>query len=65
MRRRSKAGGEPTKAHHRKTAARKSRAARKAVRRRSFVANHETELERVIRERDEALEQRRAISDVL
>src|SRR6516162_8240672 len=66
MRRRSKAGGEPAKAQRRKTAARKSRIVPKTVRRRSSAdAVQETELARVIRERDEALEQQAAISDIL
>jgi hypothetical protein len=65
MGRRSKAGGKTTKARHSKTATRKRRNAPKAVRRRSFAATHQTELARVIRERDEALEQQAAISDVL
>ena len=63
MRRRSSAGGEPAKAHRRKTVARKSRVTSKAGQRRS--GTHETELARVIRERDEALEQQAAISDIL
>jgi hypothetical protein len=45
MRRRSTAGGEPIKAHRRKTGARKSGITPKAVRRRSSAdAVHETEL---------------------
>jgi two-component system, NtrC family, sensor kinase len=64
MRRRSKAGGEPVKARSRKTATLKRRTAPKAVRS-SSDATHETEIARVIRERDEALEQQTAISDVL
>ena len=63
MRRRSKAGGEPAKAQRRKTGARKSRVTPKAGQRRS--GTHETELARVIRERDEALQQQAAISDIL
>src|SRR5215471_13284828 len=66
MRRRSRAGGEPTKAQRRKTAVRKSRITPKTVRRRSSAdAVQETEIARVIRERDEALEQQAAISDIL
>ena len=66
MRRRSRAGGQPTKAQRRKTATRKSRIAPKAVRRRSSAdAVQETEIARVIRERDEALEQQSAISYIL
>ena len=57
MRRRSRAGGEPTKAQRRKTATRKSRIAPKAVRfRNSSAAREETKVARLIRERDEALQ---------
>ena len=66
MRRRSRAGSEPAKAQPRKAAARKSLSAPKTVRRRSSAdAVQETEIARVIRERDEALEQQAAISDIL
>src|SRR6516162_724631 len=66
MRRRSRPGGEPPKAQRRKTATRKSHIAPKTVRRRSSAdAVQETEIARVIRERDEALEQQAAISDIL
>ena len=65
MRRRSRAGGEPAKARRRKTVTRKRRNAPKAGHRRSFAGTHQTELARVIRERDEALEQQAAISDIL
>jgi hypothetical protein len=66
MRRRSREGGEPTKAQRRKTAARKSRIAPKAVRSRSSsVAREETEVARPTRERDEALEPQTATSEVL
>ena len=64
MRLRSRAGGEVVKARRRKTATRKRRNAPKAVRR-SSDATHQTEMARVIRERDEALEQQTAISDIL
>ena len=64
MRRRSSTGGEPIKARRRKTATLKRRNAPKAVRS-SSAATHETEIARVIRERDEALEQQAAISDIL
>jgi signal transduction histidine kinase len=57
MRRRSRAGGEPTKAQRRKTATRKSRTAAKAVRsRNSSAAHEERKVARLIRERDEALQ---------
>ena len=53
MRRRSRAGDGLAKAKRRKTAARKTRIALKAVRRRSFAGTDETKLARVIRERDQ------------
>ena len=66
MRRRSRAGSKPAKAQRRKTAARKSNIAPKAVRARSsFAARNETKVARLARERDEALEQQRAMADVL
>ena len=66
MRRRSRAGGEPTKAQRRKTATRKSRIAPKAVRpRSSSAAREETEFARLTRERDEALEREKATAEVL
>jgi GAF domain-containing protein len=66
MRRRSSTGGEPIKARRRKTVTRKRRNAPKAVRRRSSSAAHqETKIARLIRERDEALEQQAATADVL
>ena len=65
MRRRSKEGREPVKARRLKTATRKPSNAPKAARCRSLASPHEIELARVIRERDEALEQQAAISDVL
>ena len=63
MKRRSKAGGEPIKGRRRKTVALLRRSAPKAAR--SFTNTHETEVARLTRERDEALEQRTAISEVL
>jgi two-component system NtrC family sensor kinase len=66
MRRRSKAGGEPAKVQRRKTAARKSRAAPKAVRpRNSSAAREETKVARLTRERDEASQQQAATAEVL
>ena len=56
MRRRSRAGGEPTKAQRRKTGTRKTRIAPKAVRRRS--SSHASELH-------DALQQQTATSEVL
>src|SRR6478672_5996658 len=64
MRRRSRAGGEPSKTRRRRAATPKRRNAPKAVPS-SSDATHETEIARVIRERDEALEQQTAISDIL
>src|SRR5262249_17881024 len=64
MRRRSKAGGEYTKAQRRKTVTRKSRIAPKAVRSRSSsVAREETKVARLTRERAEALQQQRVTAD--
>src|SRR5215510_15000981 len=66
MRRRSRAGGEPTKAQRRKTAARKSRIAPKAVRSRSSsAAREETKVTRLTNELDEARQQLTATADVL
>jgi GAF domain-containing protein len=66
MRRRSGAGGEPVKARRPKAMTLKGGNTPKDVRRRnSSDATHETEIARVIRERDEALEQRTATSEVL
>jgi hypothetical protein len=64
MRRHSKEGREPVKARRHKTVTRKRRSAPKA-RRRSTAGIHQTELARVMRERDEALEQPAAITDIL
>src|SRR5262249_17408863 len=63
MRRRSRASGKPGKAQRRKTATRKSRFAPKAGHPRN--TNLETEVARLARERDEALEQQAATSEVL
>ena len=66
MRRRSKVGGESPKAHRRKTAARKSRIARKAGRPRSpSIASLEAKVARLTSELKEALEQKKAASEVL
>jgi hypothetical protein len=64
MRRRSRTGGEPVKAQRLKTVTLKRGSAPKTMRS-SSAATHETEIARVIRERDEALEQQTAISDIL
>src|SRR6516225_9756580 len=65
MRRRSSAGGVPAKAQRRKTATRKNRIAPKARLHSSSAAREETNLARLTRERDEALEQQAATSEVL
>jgi two-component system NtrC family sensor kinase len=64
MRRHTRAGGKSPNAHATKAAARRSRIAPKAVRS-STDASHETEIARVIRERDEALEREKATAEVL
>jgi transcriptional regulator with GAF, ATPase, and Fis domain len=67
MRRRSRAGGEPAiEPQRRKTEARKGRITPKTVRPRSSSASHEeTEVTRLIRERDEAFQQQTATAEVL
>ncbi len=66
MRRRSRAGGKPVKTRRRKTAALKRRNAPKAVHNRSVsVPSQETQVARLTRERDEALERETATSEVL
>jgi signal transduction histidine kinase len=66
MRRRSRSGGGPVKTQRRKTAAPEHRNAPKVTRRRgSADAGLNKKLALVTRERDEALEQQRATSDVL
>jgi two-component system, NtrC family, sensor kinase len=65
MRRRSRAGGEPVKTRRRKSVALKRRNAPKAAIRRSPPAGQQTEVARLTRERDEALEQRAATAEVL
>jgi GAF domain-containing protein len=66
MKRRSRAGGEPIKARRRKTATRKPRNGSKAGRRRiSFAAREETQVARLTRELNEALERQAATSEVL
>jgi two-component system, NtrC family, sensor kinase len=61
MKRRSRAGGEPAKPQRRKTKARKSRIALKATHPRA--AHETTTVARLIRERDEVLQQHTAIAD--
>src|SRR6516164_462371 len=65
MRRHSNEGREPAKARRRKTGTGKRPSAAEAERRGSSDHTPQTELARVIRERDEALEQRAAITDIL
>src|ERR1700746_2290278 len=65
MRRRSRAGGKSTSEQRRKTVAQRSRNAPKAARPLSSSAGSETKVERLTRERDEALEQQVAASKVL
>ena len=69
MKRRSRAGGEPIKGRRRKTPEPKRRNAARAVPRskssKSSPPGEETEVARLTRERDEALEQQTATGDVL
>jgi GAF domain-containing protein len=65
MRRRSRAGGEPAKTRRRKTAARKQGNAPKAVRNRGAVPSQETEVARLTRELNEALERQTASAEIL
>ena len=66
MKRRSKAGGKLTKGRRRKTPEPKGRDAPKAVpRSKSSPPGEQTEVARLTRERDEALEQQTATGDVL
>src|SRR6516225_3369849 len=65
MRRHSEEGRDPVKARRRKTVTRKRGSAPKAGHLRSSASPHETELARVIRERDEALEQQAATAEIL
>ena len=64
MKGRSKAGGKPPQPRRRKTVTLERRSAPEAVRS-SSDATHETEVARLTRERDEALEQQTATSEVL
>src|SRR5260370_27489124 len=66
MRRRSRASSEPVKRRRRKTAARKSLNAPKVAHRRGWSADGSSKKVTLFkRERDEALEQQRATSEVL
>ena len=65
MKRRSRAGSKPAKARLRKGVKPKGRSAPKPVSGRGAAPAHDTEVTRLIRERDEALEQQTATSEVL
>ena len=66
MRRRSRAGGEPAKAHRRKTVARKSRVTSKTAHpSSSSAARKETKVARLARELKEARDRQRATAEVL
>ena len=65
MRRRSKAGGEPVKTRRRKTVTLKRRNAPTIPHSDPDAVGHQDEVVRLARERDEALEQQRATSEVL
>jgi hypothetical protein len=65
MKRRSRAGGKAAKARPRKALNRKPRKASKAVTHRGSASAGPTEVARLTRERDEALEQLTATSEVL
>jgi two-component system, NtrC family, sensor kinase len=65
MRRRSRAGGEPVKTRRRKTAGRKRGNAPEVARHRSPSAGQETEVARLTRELNEALERQAATAEIL
>jgi hypothetical protein len=66
MKRRSKAGGKPTKVRRRAALKPKGRSAPKAMPRRGSVpAGQETKVARLARELNEALEQQTATSEIL
>jgi GAF domain-containing protein len=66
MRRRSRAGGKPIKARRRNTATlKRSNAPKVSGRRKPSIANDNTKIALLARERDEALEQKTALSEVL
>jgi hypothetical protein len=65
MRRRSRAGDEPVKKRHRKTVAPKRLNAPKVRGRANPAPDRDTEIVRLARERDEALEQQTATAEVL
>ena len=65
MKRRSRAGREPIEGRRHKTPEPERGNGRKAVRSRSSIAGKETKVARLTRERNEALEQQTATSEVL
>jgi class 3 adenylate cyclase/putative methionine-R-sulfoxide reductase with GAF domain len=65
MKKRSRAGNKPAKARRRKGLKAKSRSAPNALPHRGAAPAHEAEIARLTRERDEALEQQTATSEVL
>jgi hypothetical protein len=65
MKRRSKASSKPGKARRRGAAMPKRRNAKTVPRRGSSGADHEADVARLVRERDEALQQQTATGDVL
>ena len=65
MRRRSRASSQLAKARRRKTVARNRRDAPKARGRGTPAHDPDTEIARVIRERDEAREQQKATAEIL
>ena len=63
---RSRAGGKPVKARHRKAAVTPKRLDAPKVRGRGSIASgHETKIARLTRERDEALEREKAAAEIL
>ena len=65
MRRRSRAGGEPAKTRRQTTTLKRRNAPKAARPHSSSVTGQETEVARLTRERDEALEQRTAAAEIL
>ncbi len=65
MRRCSRASGEPAKTRHRKTVTKRGNAPKSELRRPSSTADRETEVARLTRELNEALEQQAGTSKIL
>src|SRR5271170_2183740 len=65
MKRRSRAGGEPVKTPRKAVTAKRRNAPKSARRRSSSAARQETEVARLTRELNEALEHQNATSEVL